>query len=475
VSSRTARDLIWVRRDPDRGPTLAALASGLRNVDLETVAAFDVGADIPSTELPLPPHAKALYLLHSAAEIEHALMVQYLYAAFSLGGPQVPTEKVPLVDAWRKSITEIAREEMGHFTTVENIIQFIGGALHFDRGDFPNANPYSPFTFELEPLTRVSLAKYVLAEAPARDTMDAHLRAEIDAIENVIPKQEGKVNRVGLLYQAMIDLFKPLPMSVPTDVPTSIESADLVGDSVAYQARADEWGLGYEQVLILQARERQEAIDALTLVAQQGEGLTAPSLPLAGASHFERFLAIYRQLPADGTWSPSRPVPTNPTASSKPDPDPAREGNRITDPVAQRWAQLGNVRYSLLLGFLSHALSIESPVASGERTTRGLLISWSFGEMYNLRSVGDVLAGLPRRPGEDPAKVAAGLPFDLPYSLALPQRESGRWRIHRDGLQTARNLIEILAGSDPAHARYLAAMRSSDQRALDIINTAIGR
>lgn len=470
MSSRIARDLVWVRRDPERGPTLAAIASGLRDG-----GAFDVGVNIPSTELPLPPRAKALYLLYSAAEIEHALMVQYLYAAFSLGGPQVPAENVLLVDEWRKSITEIAREEMGHLATVENIIQFIGGALCFDRDDFPNMSPYSPFAFELEPLTRVSLAKYVLAEAPARETMAPELRAEIDAIENVIPKQAGTVNRVGLLYQAMIDLFKPMPMSVPTDVPTSIESADLVGDSVAYQVRADEWGLGDDQVLILQARERQDAIDALTRVAQQGEGTTTPSLPLAGASHFQRFLAIYRQLPADGTWAPSRPLPTNPTASSKPDSDPAREGNRITDPVAQRWAQLGNVRYSLLLQFLSQAISIESPVASGERSSRGLLISWAFGEMYHLRSVADVLAALPRRPGEDPRKATAGLPFDLPYSLALPRREQDRWRMLRDGLQTARNLIEVLAAADPRNARYLTAMRAADQRALDIIATAIGR
>ena len=95
--------------------------------------------------------------------------------------------------------------------------------------------------------------------------------------------------------------------------------------------------------------------------------------------------------------------------------------------------------------------------------------------MYHLRSVAGVLAGLPRRPGEDPRKAAAGLPFDLPDSLALPRREPDRWRILRDGLQTARNLIEVLAGADPANARYLTAMRAADQRALDIITTAIGR
>lgn len=32
------------------------------------------------------PRETAIYLLHIAAEVEHALMAQYLYAAYSLGG-----------------------------------------------------------------------------------------------------------------------------------------------------------------------------------------------------------------------------------------------------------------------------------------------------------------------------------------------------------------------------------------------------
>src|SRR5215204_4451819 len=43
-----------------------------------------------------------VFLLHTAAEIEHALMVQYLYAAYSLGeppfqGPHVPSDPGSLV------------------------------------------------------------------------------------------------------------------------------------------------------------------------------------------------------------------------------------------------------------------------------------------------------------------------------------------------------------------------------------------
>jgi hypothetical protein len=64
-----------------------------------------------------------VFLLHTAAEVEHALMVQYLYAAYSLGeapfqGPNVPTSAQGLVASWRGTIVSVAREEMGHLITL---------------------------------------------------------------------------------------------------------------------------------------------------------------------------------------------------------------------------------------------------------------------------------------------------------------------------------------------------------------------
>jgi hypothetical protein len=53
-------------------------------------------------------------LLHVAAEIEHSLMVQYLFAAYSLGGPQVPSGLRDEVRAWQETIFGVAKEEMGH-------------------------------------------------------------------------------------------------------------------------------------------------------------------------------------------------------------------------------------------------------------------------------------------------------------------------------------------------------------------------
>ncbi|WP_230413917.1 ferritin-like protein [Undibacterium umbellatum] len=44
----------------------------------------------PPLNLEFSPRDYVTYLLSIDAEIEHCLMVQYLYAAYSLGGSQVP-------------------------------------------------------------------------------------------------------------------------------------------------------------------------------------------------------------------------------------------------------------------------------------------------------------------------------------------------------------------------------------------------
>ena len=63
------------------------------------------------------------FLLYIDAEIEHGLMVQYLYAAYSLGGPQVPERFRAMIRGWQEVIIGIAKEEMGHLLSVQNILQ----------------------------------------------------------------------------------------------------------------------------------------------------------------------------------------------------------------------------------------------------------------------------------------------------------------------------------------------------------------
>ena len=65
----------------------------------------------------------AVMLLQIGASIEHALMVQYLYAAYSLRDDHAKAKK------WRKTLLAIAREEMGHLLTVQNILTLLGAAV----------------------------------------------------------------------------------------------------------------------------------------------------------------------------------------------------------------------------------------------------------------------------------------------------------------------------------------------------------
>lgn len=107
-------------------------------------------------------HDQLVWLLHLGAALEHALMVQYLYAAYSLGGKQVPPEYRPKVKEWQESILAVAREEMGHLITVQNVLTFLGAGFSLNRDQFPWAIEW----FDIEPFCMGSLACYVNAEMP---------------------------------------------------------------------------------------------------------------------------------------------------------------------------------------------------------------------------------------------------------------------------------------------------------------------
>src|SRR5271170_962697 len=58
-------------------------------------------------------HDHLVMLLSFGAETEHALMVQYLYAAYSLGGDHLAEKYRATIEGWRSSIIAVAKEEMG--------------------------------------------------------------------------------------------------------------------------------------------------------------------------------------------------------------------------------------------------------------------------------------------------------------------------------------------------------------------------
>jgi hypothetical protein len=145
---------------------------------------------VPAHDPPLNPRDEAIFLLRTAAEVEHALLVQYLYAAFSLkhrrDGGLTDQQLALIIDShppdtfgWRETLLNIAKEEMGHLMTVQNLLLLLGGPLNFEREHFPFLSEFYPFHFRLEPLTKESLAKYVLAEKPEGELPEPGLQEEL--------------------------------------------------------------------------------------------------------------------------------------------------------------------------------------------------------------------------------------------------------------------------------------------------------
>lgn len=471
--SRLTKHLVWTAAEepaPENVRTRLALAATSRLAGAMPPEAAEC-PEILTLDISLPARERAVYLLHIGAEVEHALMAQYLYAAYSLGGSELTTEQQKLVRQWRDVIVQIAREEMAHWVTVENILTLLDAPLNFLREDFPIPQDLYPFDFDLEPLTKRSLGKYVLAEMPAEDVVrKLGLEKKIEEIRKYVGGNAAHdtctVHRVGIIYSAISMLFQaPVsPQQLTKSPPAFIRSEDILAESKRFQVRPEEWGLGYKDLLIGTAVDRATAGAAIAAISVQGEGSDIDNLQ---TSHFGLFLDIYDNFPNENQWQPARQVARNPTTD-----DDASADRRITHPAALRWAELFNLRYRMLLMFLVHSFDIEAPVAPSQRTSRGLLISWAFGEMYNLRSIANILMDLPL--DKDGGKLLAGPPFEMPYSLALAPREPGRWRQHRDLFEASQMCITSLEQGGARQAGYLHGLRTADGDALNQIATLLG-
>ncbi|WP_299436676.1 ferritin-like domain-containing protein [uncultured Aquimarina sp.] len=439
------------------------------------------------------------YLLHIDAELEHGLMVQYLYAAYSMGGDHIAEEHRESVRQWQEIILGIAKEEMGHFVSVQNVLRVIGAALNFNRQDFPWDTDLYPFPFKLEQFTKTSLAKYIFAESPANwltitqddDKETKEIKKEIKKlIEDSVGKKELG-DPISCIFKEVLAMLDPDSGYIPDDV--------FQADTYPFQAKFDEWGRGYKDgargdsmkanpkgapnVLVAPLLSRTDTINAVKEIAEQGESTEEVGNEL---SHFERFLSIYKQwrkLPED--FMPSRKVATNPTigdsgADLSYSPSTGQVSNQeidyITDPLAQEWASLFDIRYRMLLTFLTHSFLLDDGYNNtGAFSPRGAIIHATFGEMYNLRSLSHVLMKMPLGDNSDKT---AGPPFTIPYTMDLPIGESSRWKKHQDLIEASAVLIEkLLLTADDTQRTYLYSLKEADQKlnaiADQIINVAV--
>ncbi|MEW6737914.1 MAG: ferritin-like domain-containing protein, partial [Acidobacteriota bacterium] len=344
---------------------------------------------------------------------------------------------------------------------------------------------FYPFPFMLEPLTLDSLAKYVYAESPP-DFSEKYPDLA-DEIKKRVEKATTNPHQVSELFNLMISLIQDANY-LPDEV--------FQADTYPFQAKWDEWGRGYKggergnathanpkdapDVLVTPLASRDDAVNSLTAIAQQGEA--CPTVNMDSPSHFARFLKIYMEMSscAHEGWSPARNVAINPYVEPMTAEDPAEgtvsneERDLITHPEARLWGHLFNLRYRMLLDYLTHSFELAGGLnQAGIWTPRGTIINATFGEMYNLRAIANIIVQIPLSAIGSP-KVdgkTAGPPFSMPYTLNLPAGEPNRWRLHKDLLLAAQPLVaQLLQISPQSRHDYLFSIQEADKKLLEIIN-----
>ena len=303
------------------------------------------------------PYLELVRLLHEASEIEHALLVQYLYAAFSVKS-KYSRVSGPLLSS-AQSLFGVAIQEMEHLNHVNRLLVEIGATPNLTSQDFPYEPDIYPFPLNLEPLSRRSLARYVFAEAPAGklDPDNPSNAGEQPFLHDLFELLgQRRPNHLGSLYGTIIKV---------------IDELSRIADSPLPDPR--QW------------------VNKLTRIKGQGED-----------DHFNFFKTLFQgthpgflgedvwNVSSDDPRYPALPLPLNPSAF---------EGhpNQIQNEQVRQQAWLGNLQYWIVLMLLD--LSYRHPSAA---SLKGNSISHMTGPLFRL--------------GRHLATLGTGLPFD-PLSM----------------------------------------------------------
>jgi Ferritin-like len=363
-------------------------------------------------------HREALiYILCQAAELEHGIMTQYLFAAFSLKqstGEGLSDTEAAAVQRWRKQIMHIAAQEMLHLALVQNLLSAIGAAPHLTRPNFPQPAGHYPAGVHLAllPFGEQALRHFMFLERP--EGMALHDAEGLAAFNRAAPLvQAGDIVPRGQDFATIGHLYRSIEAGIAHLSDKYGEDLLFVGPPRA-QATAKHFRWP-ELVAVTDAASAQRAIDE---ILEQGEG---PRGAWQDA-HFGQFVAIldeFEQLrQANRAFDPVRPVIAANVRPSERDPGCLL----VTDPAAKRVMDVFNVCYEILLlafqRFFAHTEESDAQLAALADATVALMARV-------VRPLGDLITTLPAGP-EYPDRTA-GPSFELCYEATTCSRTATRW------------------------------------------------
>jgi hypothetical protein len=422
---------------------------------LAQVLASRGGQAAPEAPFVIEHREALIYMLCEAAELEHGILCQYLFAAFSLKASAdegLTEDELAATTRWRRVLSHVAVEEMLHLALVHNLLSAIGGAPHFARPNLPAPASHYPAGVQLAlvPFGELALRHFMFLERPEGMQLEDAEGLEA-ALGHATPlTREGDIVPRGQDFATVGHLYRSIEHGIAHLAEKFGERHLFVGPPRAQATSKDFYWP--ELVAVTDVASAQRAIDT---ILEQGEGARGHW----ESAHFGQFVQIldeYRQMKADNPqFDPARPVL----------PAKVRPGERdddrtplIGDPVTARVTDLFNVAYEVMLEtlerYFAHTEENDAQLATLANVTVGLM-------QRVLRPIGGLITTLPVGP-EHPDRTA-GPSFELFYEsdYLMPHRAAA-WALLEERLRDAAVFCQgLCADSDPSLSSQLAPVEQS--------------
>jgi hypothetical protein len=386
---------------------------------------LEQGAEQP---MDIENREELIYTLGKASELEHLIICQYLYAAFSLKRfrSEGLTEELEKTTArWSNQLLGIAIQEMLHLALVQNLLTAIGSGPHLGRPNFPVPSRAFPAKVQivLLPFSEAALRHFAFLERPEGYGIED--AAEMPELAEAWRHEEIDADAVGPIvadFETISHLYRSIEDGIVGLAEKMGEERLFIGPRDA-QATGDHFRMN-ELVPVTDLATARQAIDT---IVEQGEGARGDWRK----AHFGRLLTMLDEFTAaraaNPAFDPARPVLLSRVR-------PLESGELmplVTAPFSVRCTDLLNATYEIVLQLLAryfaHSDETEEQLDTLARVAMDLMED-------AVAPLGRIITRLPV--GDDHPGRTVGPSFELFYATdyLLPHRTAA-WQLMVERLE----------------------------------------
>ncbi len=383
-----------------------------------------------------------IFMLSEAAALEHMVMCEYLFAAFSLKrevSEGVTADQLAVIKRWERAVSLVATQEMLHLALVSNLLTALGAAPFFSHPNFPQRSKYYPPGVQLAllPFGQHALQHFLYLERP--EGMDLQDAPEFEVL--AIPKpslvlDDGQIVPQDQDFATVGHLYRGIEQGFHLLVEKYGEQRVFIGPP---RAQATQEYFGWPELIAV--TDLASAYKAIETVIEQGEGARGDWRK----AHYGRFLRLmqeYRDLKQqDPGFEPARPV----VAAFVRPPSDTSEFTLITDPLTAGVSELFNASYEFLLQMLMRYFIHAKETEDELRTLSSTAVDMMF---IVIKPLGQLLTTLPVGPNL-PGKTA-GATFEIYRTGYILPHHQAAWIVLHE------RLLEFAAYCSKLSAQQLA-------------------